>query len=424
MAGEALTHAGMVVVGGGECGTRAAMTLRELGWTGAVTVVGDDPLHAYERPPLSKAAMVAEDDEGAAPVHPYTREEIAAAGVAVHTGTTVRELDTGARRITCDDGTRLGYERLLLTVGSAPRSIPAVADAGALTLRTHADAERLRARLRPGTHVGIVGAGFIGLELAAAARHHGCAVTVLEAAPRALARAVPAAVADRVVALHRDHGVDVRFGAGVTAARRDGAGAVLELDAGGEVAVDTLVLGIGVEPRVGLAREAGLALDNGIRVDDRLRTSAPDVYAAGDCCSFPHPLFGGRRVRLESWRSALDQAVTAARNLLGEDVAHEAVPWFWSDQYDHVLQVVGLSQLVTRDVVRERPDGVSLHFGLDEDDRLVCGAGFGQGGSVAKDVRLAQRLIERGISPEAGQLADPSVSLRDLVRSVSPGVGR
>lgn len=405
----------MVIVGGGECGTRAAMTLRERGWTGTVTVIGDDPLHAYERPPLSKVSMVAEDVEGAAPVHPYTREVLAAAGVAVHTGTTVKLLDSEGHRIECDDGTRLDYERLLLAVGSAPRTISALGEQGALTLRTHADAERIRTRLRAGCRLGIVGAGFIGLELAASARTRGCQVTVLEAAPRALARAVPPAVAEQVVAVHREHGVDVRFATGATGARRQGDATVLELTTGEELPVDTLVLGIGVEPRVDLAEEAGLTVDNGIRVDDRLRSSAADVFAAGDCCSFPHPLFGGRRVRVESWRSALDQAVTAARNLLGEDVPHEAVPWFWSDQYDHVLQVAGLSQFAVTEVVRERHDGVHLHFGLDEDERLVCASGMGRGSAVAKDVRLAQRLMERRIVPTPDELADPDVPLRALL---------
>ncbi len=411
-------HDRILVVGGGECGTRAAMTLRQIGHTGPVTVVGDDPLHAYERPPLSKVSMAAATAEDAAPVHPYTRDALTEAGVTVHTGTRAEHLDPAAREVTCSGGERLAYDRLLLAVGSEPNTLADLAPVAPLTLRTHADAERIRRRLTEGGHIAIVGAGFIGLELAAVARGHGCQVTVIETAPRALSRIVPEAVADQVVALHREHGVDLRFGDAVAEAHRAGDATRLVLASGDTVDVETVVLGIGVHPRTELARAAGLAIDDGIRVDDRLRTSDPRVFAAGDCCSVPLPLFGGRRVRLESWRAALDQAVTVAHNLAGEDLRYEAVPWFWSDQYDQMVQMAGLPQYAQRTVVRERPDGGHTYFGFDRAGRFVSVAGLGRGPSVAKDVRIAQRMMERGLHPTEDQVSDTGRSLRDLMRDL------
>lgn len=397
------------------------MTLRQLGHAGPVTIVGDDPLHAYERPPLSKVAMAAATAEDAAPVHPYTRDEIADADVVVRTGTTVERLDLGRGEAICAGGESIAYDRLLLAVGSEPKTLPHLDPVGPLTLRTHADAERIRTRLRPGRHIAVVGAGFIGLELAAAARERGCEVTVIEVAPRALARIVPEAVAEQVVALHREHGVQLRFGDSVTGAERSGESTKLLLASGDSLVVDSVVVGIGVRPRTDLAEAAGLAVDNGIRVDDRLRTSDSRVYAAGDCCSVPLSCAGGRRVRLESWRAALDQAVIAAHNLAGDNTAYEAVPWFWSDQYDQMVQMAGLPQYAESTVTRERADGGLLHCGFDAEGRFVSVAGMGRGAAVAKDVRVAQRMMERGIEPTPEQLADSGRSLRDLMRALATG---
>jgi 3-phenylpropionate/trans-cinnamate dioxygenase ferredoxin reductase subunit len=177
---------------------------------------------------------------------------------------------------------------------------------------------------------------------------------------------------------------------------------------------------VGAVPETALAEKAGLAVDDGVRVDDRLRTSDPDIFAAGDCCSFPHPLYDGRRIRLEAWRNAHDQAVVAARNLLGTDEPYRAVPWFWSDQYDLTLQVAGLADAAATEVVRRRPDGVELRFGLGPDGRLLSAAAIGPGNAVAKDVRLAELLIAARAVPDPADLTDPAVPLKGLVRAAAP----
>jgi 3-phenylpropionate/trans-cinnamate dioxygenase ferredoxin reductase subunit len=393
---------GIVVVGGGECGTRAAFELREAGWQGPVTLVGAEPGLPYERPPLSKSVLA-----GGPPVPACDEARLRDAGVRHVAGVAATDIDRERHELVLGDGRRVGYDRLLLATGAVPRRLAGLP--GALQLRSLADALALRDRLRPGTRVGVVGAGLIGLEVAAGAVARGCAVTVVEAAPRPLARAVPAAVAEVVAARHAQAGVDLRCGV-------DGAD-------GAETALtgcDVVVVGVGAVPETALAEKAGLAVSNGVLVDDRLRTSDPDVYAAGDCCAFPHPLYGGRRVRLESWRNAHDQAVVAARNLLGADEPYTAVPWFWSDQYDLTLQVAGLVDAAATEVVRTRADGVELRFGLEAGGRLVSAAGVGPGNAVAKDVRLAERLIAARAAPDPADLADAGVPLKALLRAAGP----
>lgn len=397
---------GMVVVGAGECGTRAALALREEGYAGPVTLVGGEPGHPYERPPLSKAVL-----SGAAGLTPLCPpERLADAGVTHLAGVAATALDVRAHELTLADGRVLGYERLLLATGARARPLP-----GARVLRSHADAVVLRERLVPGTRVGIVGGGFIGLEVAATAAGLGCAVTVVEAAPRLMGRAVPERLAARAAARHVEAGVDVRCGSAV--ARLEPGRIVL--GDGGAVEVDVVVAGIGSAPEIALAEAAGIAVGNGIVVDGSFATSAADVFAAGDCCAFPHPLYDDRPVRLESWRAAQEQGAHAARALLGTAEPYAAVPWFWSDQYDLSLQVAGLPGVATEEVVRVRPDGAELWFGLDA-GRLVAVAGIGQGTAVAKDVRIGEMLIARRAAPDPAALADPAVALKPLLRAPSP----
>jgi 3-phenylpropionate/trans-cinnamate dioxygenase ferredoxin reductase subunit len=182
------------------------------------------------------------------------------------------------------------------------------------------------------------------------------------------------------------------------------------------LAFDTVVAGVGAVPETGLAEKAGLAIDNGVRVDDRLTTSDPDIFAAGDCCSFPHPLYGGHRIRLEAWRNAQDQGRAVARNMLGDERPFAAVPWFWSDQFDLTLQIAGLPDAAAQEVVRDRPDGVTIRFGLGDDGRLLSAAAIGTGNAVAKDIRLAEMLIARRAVPDSATLADPAVPLKSLLR--------
>ncbi|GAA4678374.1 FAD-dependent oxidoreductase [Pseudonocardia yuanmonensis] len=397
---------GVVVVGAGECGTRAALALREEGYAGPVALVGGEPGHPYERPPLSKAVLAG----SAGPTPLCTAEQLAEAGVTHLAGTAATALDTAAHTLTLADGRVLGYDRLLLATGARARTLP-----GAHVLRSHADAVALRERLVSGARVGIVGGGFVGLEVAATAAALGCAVTVVEAAPRPMGRAVPERIAARAAARHAEAGIDIRCG---TAVARLEPGRIV-LGDGGVVEVDVVVAGIGSVPETALAQAAGIAVSDGVVVDGAFATSAPDVLAAGDCCSFPHPLYDDRRLRLESWRAAQEQGAHAARALLGAREPYAAVPWFWSDQHDLCLQVAGLPGAATEEVVRVRPDGAELWFGLDA-GRLVAVAGIGVGTAVAKDVRIGELLIARRAAPDPAALADPAVALKPLLRVPSP----
>ncbi|WP_068327827.1 NAD(P)/FAD-dependent oxidoreductase [Janibacter terrae] len=398
---------GIVVVGAGECGTRAAMTLRDKGFDGPITLIGRETVHAYERPPLSKASLAAEASDL---VHPWTREELEGAGISLRLGVEVTSIDLGTRTVVTDVGP-LAYDRLLLALGSRARRL----DLEHLHyLRTREDADALRGVVREGGRLLVIGAGFVGLEVAAGARERGMEVTVIEAADRALARAVPAVVAERVVALHAHHGVTIRTRTTVTAVQDEGSHLLATLSTGETIVADAVVAGVGAEPVTEIAAAAGLLVEDGIVVDELLRTSDPHVWAAGDCASYPDPRTG-RRVRIESWRSAHDQAVSAAAAMLGETEPHAAVAWFWSDQYDQMLQTAGVPGPGEREVVRAREDGSLLHLGLAADGRVLDATSLGRGPVVAKDIRVAEQLIAAGARPDVSDLEDPGVPLRSLL---------
>jgi 3-phenylpropionate/trans-cinnamate dioxygenase ferredoxin reductase subunit len=398
---------GMVIVGAGEAGARAAMALREHGFAGGIVLIGEEGAAPYERPPLSKAVMTAADEPTATVI--ATHDRLAAAGVAFRHDM-VERIDRDARDVVCASGERVAYEKLLLATGARPRTLPIPGAGHALYLRTFADALALRARLRSGAHLVVVGGGFIGLEVAASAVARGCRVTVLEAAPRILMRGVPAEIAAHVAALHRGAGVDLRTAVAIAGFEADG----VVLADGSEIACDGIVVGVGAAPETGLAAAAGLALDNGVAVDATLRTSDPAIYAAGDCCSFPSPLYDGRRLRLEAWRNAQGQGTLAARNMLGAGLAYDAVPWFWSDQYTQTLQVAGLPDMAATSVRREVGDGALLFFHIGADGRLVAASGIGTL-ALSKDIRVAEILIARGARPDPAALAAPETRLRSLL---------
>jgi 3-phenylpropionate/trans-cinnamate dioxygenase ferredoxin reductase component len=284
-------------------------------------------------------------------------------------------------------------------------------------LRTHADAVALRERLAPGTRVGVIGGGFIGLELASSAVALGCTVTVVELGPRLMGRAVPASIAAVMAQRHIAAGIDVRCGTAVTGLAEAASGVTIKLAEGGSVEVDVVLAGVGSEPETALAAAAGIEVSDGIVVDSRFATSAPEVFAAGDCCRYPHPLYDGKLLRLESWRVALEHGAAAARAMLGGAGGYAGVPWFWSDQHDLSLQVTGLTSAADHEVVRLRSDGVEIWFGLDASGRLVAAAAAGPGNAVAKDIKLAEMLIARRANPEAAVLADPGVALKSILRS-------
>jgi 3-phenylpropionate/trans-cinnamate dioxygenase ferredoxin reductase subunit len=402
--------AGMLIVGAGECGTRAALALREAGYDGPVTLLGAEPHPPYERPPLSKDAIVAASP-AAKPIG--GSERLAEAGIDFRPGLAVTEIDRAARVVRCDGAAALAYDKLLLATGARPRTLP-LPGAGTLsvaTLRTLEDAVGIRASLGLGRRLAVIGGGFIGLELAASARRLGTEVAVIEALPRLLSRGVPAEIAAALYARHLEEGVSFHFGARIAELSPRG----VALGDGTLVPADLVVVGIGAVPNTELGAAAGLAVDNGLAVDATLATSDPAVFAAGDCCSFPHPLYDGRRLRLESWRSAQEQGTLAARNMLGEGEPTSAVPWFWSDQYDLTLQISGIADGAAAAVRRELADGAFVVFHLAADGRLLAASGIGRGNAVAKDVRLAEMLIARRGRPDPAALADPAQNLKRLL---------
>lgn len=315
----------IVIVGAGLAGGTAATELREQGHDGPVVLLGAEDHPPYERPPLSKGYLLGNDPLEDAFVHP--REWYAEHDVDLRTGVEATALDTEAQVVSTTAGD-VPYERLLLATGAEPRRLTAVEDAGipVAYLRTIEDSDRLKAAFREGRRIAVVGAGWIGLEAAAAAREAGSDVTVFETAPLPLLRVLGPTVAEVFADLHREHGVDLRLGTSV--ARDDLRGA------------DLVVAGIGVAPRLDLARSAGLAVEDGVLVDAHLRTSVPSVYAVGDIASHAHPVLG-RRIRVEHWDTAINQGKTAAHNLVGGEETYDAMPYFFTDQYDLGMEYVG-----------------------------------------------------------------------------------
>jgi 3-phenylpropionate/trans-cinnamate dioxygenase ferredoxin reductase subunit len=403
----------MVIVGAGEAGTAAAVGLREGGWDGPIVLIGDEPHAPYERPPLSKAAMTSVGDP--APTAIAAAARFAEFGIAHLAGAEVSAIDRAGRVVRLADGRWRTYERLLLATGAAPRRLAVPGGERALVLRSFDHALALRPHFAPGRSVAIVGGGFIGLELAASARERGAEVTVVEAAPRILMRGVPAVLADVIADRHRAAGVRLLTGIGIAAIEEEGGRHAVVLADGRRIAADCVVAGIGAVPNTTLASAAGLRLDNGIAVDGTLRTSDPGIFAAGDCCSFPHPLYGGRRLRLEAWRNAQEQGAAAARAMLGSSEAYAAVPWFWSDQYDLHLQIAGLPDEGATVVERDPGQGGRLLFHLTPDGRLAGASGLGPIGAIARDLRIAEMLIARSARPDPATLASPAAKLKALL---------
>ncbi|MBM2710459.1 FAD-dependent oxidoreductase [Mesorhizobium caraganae] len=406
-------QAGMVIIGAGECGGRAALTLRELAYDGPVTLVGDEPHLPYERPPLSKDAMVSDAPEIKAIASDAMLAERAIRHI--HSVQAVA-IDRTAHTVRLTDGSVLLYNKLLLATGSTPRRLPMPGlGSRCVYLRTFADALAIRQHLSAGNRVAIIGGGFIGLELAASARKLWAVVIVIEAQPRILMRGVPAEIAEIVHQAHEAEGVKILTGQGIISIADDGTEVCIALADGQEIVADLAVIGIGAVPVTGLAVEAGLTIDNGIAVDATLRTGDPDIFAAGDCCSFPLAVYAGRRVRLEAWRNAQEQGALAARNMLGAGEAHAAVPWFWSDQYGLSLQIAGLSDEGKSMVRRDLSDGAFILFHLAEDGRLVAASGIGPGNAVARDIRLAEMLIAKRVKPAPEALGSQDVKLKSLL---------
>lgn len=396
---------GIVIIGAGECGTRAAFTLREAGYGGAVSLIGDEPHLPYERPPLSKPA-----ETGARLKTITTAEAMDAADINYRQGVSALEIETGSRSVSLNDGRIVHYDKLLLATGARPRQLTCAGAARALHFRSYADALEIFRRAADARRVAIIGGGLIGMELAAVLRSNELDVSVIEMAAKPLGRAVPTRFAEQLHLVHEERGVEFFLGRGIV---EIGDGFVL-LEDGTRVPSDLTVAAIGVVPDVELAGKAGIATGNGILTDAYLRTSDPNVFAAGDCAAVS--VNGAAPVRYESWRNARRQAETAGRNMAGGSEQLISTPWFWSDQYDLSLQVVGSTAVGgTEAVLRACPNG-EIEFHL-LDGHLVAAAGLGTGNAVAREIKLAEMLIDAGVTLEASALRDPDVSLKDLLKA-------
>jgi 3-phenylpropionate/trans-cinnamate dioxygenase ferredoxin reductase subunit len=351
-----------VIVGASLCGAKAAETLRAEGFGGSVVLLGDERERPYERPPLSKGYLLGKDDKASIYVH----EEAwyAANEVDLRLGVTATALDLSARQVVLADGGTVGYDRVLLATGAAPRrlSVPGADLEGVLYLRRVGDSERLQAALRTGGQVVIVGAGWIGLEVAAAAREAGCEVTVVEPEDGALHRHLGPELGGMFADLHREHGVAFRFGESVTELRGSGGKISAAVTSSGEELPAGLVLvAIGAVPATRLASDAGLDVGNGVLADAGLRTSAQEVFAAGDAANAFHPLYG-KHVRVEHWANALNGGPAAAKSMLGQGVTYDAVPYFFSDQYDLGMETAGLPEPGSYDQIVYRGDRDAREF--------------------------------------------------------------
>jgi len=344
----------LVIVGGGQAAAQAVQSLRQQSFTGAITLLSDEPHPPYQRPPLSKKYFAGELARERLLLRPATF--YAEKGVALELGARVEEIEPAERRVRLRDGRTLAYDRLLLATGSRARVLPVPgADLpGVHYFRTIADVDSILASLAPGARAVLVGAGYIGLEVAASARQRGFDVTVLEAADRVMSRTVSAEVSAFYEACHRTAGVAIHCNAGVKAFHGGARVTAVETTDGRQFACDVAIIGIGIEPNVELAARAGLPCSNGIVVDELARTADPNIVAAGDCTNHPLPLLE-RRVRLESVPNAIHQAKVAAASLVGTPSPYSEVPWFWSDQYDLKLQIAGLSTGYDEVVLRGDP---------------------------------------------------------------------
>lgn len=404
----------IVIVGAGQAGVQSAEALRAGGFTGAITLLGDEAHGPYHRPPLSKAWLAGDID--AAQLVMRAPEMLAKKDITLRTSVAVRSIDRAARTLALADGSSLAYTGLVLATGASPRrlGLPGADATNVLPLRSRDDASAIAACMarcaERGLPVVVIGGGFIGLEVAATARKKGLDVTVLEAAPRLLGRVLAPLLSDWFAELHRQHGVQLRLGVQVERIDTvDGEATGVQLADGTHLPAGLVVVGVGVTANDALARDAGLACDRGIVVDACARTSDPAMVAAGDCTARRLP--DGSLLRLESVNNATEQGKSAAAALLGQERPFSSTPWFWSDQYDKKLQMAGLSAGADRWAVRgDRGSGTFSVWHFRGDTLLAVDTI-----SAARDHLLARKLLDAGVSPTPQQVADSGFDLAGLM---------
>ena len=405
--------AAYVIVGASLAGAKAAETLREEGYDGPLVLIGEETERPYERPPLSKEYLLGKADRDVIYVHPpgwYAEHDI-----DLRLGARVTDLDPATHEVTMADGSRVGYARLLLATGSSPQRLPVPgADAdGVLYLRRVGDCDQIKATFQTVSRVAVIGGGWIGLETAAAARAAGVEVTILERGELPLLRALGREAAEVFAGLHRDHGVDLRTGvqvAGITGTggRADG----VRLTDGSHIPAEAVIVGVGITPNTQLAEAAGLQVGNGIITDARLRTSDPDIYAAGDVAHAYHPLLG-KPIRVDHWYNALHQPQTAAKAMLGQDAAYDRVPYFFTDQYDLGMEYAGYVEPAGYDQVVFRGD-----VGRREFIAFWLGGGrvlAGMNVNIFDVNDTIQAIVRGGRAVDTSRLAHPDVPLEDFL---------
>jgi 3-phenylpropionate/trans-cinnamate dioxygenase ferredoxin reductase component len=405
----------MVIVGGGQAGGQLASELRALGYTGAITLVSEEPCLPYKRPPLSKAYLAGSVARESLYVTPQASFD--KAGIEFIGGVRASHIDRKAKQLALADGRRIGYQKLALCTGSRARqlNLPGADGPRIFPLRTLADVDAIRACCAAGRRAVIIGGGFIGLEAAAVLRKLDMQVTVLEGLPRVLARVTVPTVSAFYERIHREAGVDLRTGVRIEGFESAADTTRVLLGDGSRIEADCVIVGIGIVPNVELAQECGLAVDNGILVDEYARTEDPDIVAAGDCTNHPSA-FLGRRLRLESVPNALEQSRVAARTLMGRAEPYNSVPWFWSDQYDLKLQMVGISAGFDQVVVRGDPSTQRsfIAFYLLNGTLIAADAV-----SRPQDFILAKKLVAEKAVIDPARLADEAVPLKSLAPAAS-----
>ena len=397
----------VIVIGAGQGGSSCVVKLRNLGFDGGITLIGEESAPPYQRPPLSKAYLLGEMELERLFLRPaelYEEEKI-----DLMLNTRVEAVDTTAKTVVAG-GAALRYDDLVFATGATPRRLPAAIGGdlgGVYTVRDLADVDAMAPEFAAGRRVLIIGGGYIGLEAAAVAAKKGLSVTLVEMEDRILKRVAAKETSDYFRDLHRSNGVTILEGVGLKALEGDGRVSAATLSNDQRLEIDFAIVGIGIAPCAGLAEAAGVALDNGIRTDAQGRTSIDGVWAAGDCASFP---YRGERIRLESVPNAIDQAELVAENIMGANKDYVAKPWFWSDQFDVKLQIAGLNKGFDRVITRTAGDATSFWY-YKRDALLAVDAA-----NAPREYMVGKRLIESGKSPDPNAVADPATDLKALMR--------
>jgi 3-phenylpropionate/trans-cinnamate dioxygenase ferredoxin reductase component len=400
----------IVIIGGGTAAASVAAALRKTGFSGFLDIISAEVMVPYERPPLSKRFLL--DDDAAIPTL-LSPDWYSENDVSLRLGTTAAAVDRSGF-VELDSGLRLRFDKLVFATGGTPRRLPqldACGDDRVFYLRSVSDALRLRTALADGGHLVLIGAGFIGGELASSARQLGVDVTMIEQQEVPLAHIVGRRIGAEYADIHREHAVEVRTGVVVDRATRSGDAICLQLSDGSNVACDYVAIGVGLEPACDLAAQSGISCDKGILVDEYCRTNLPDVYAAGDVANHFNPLFG-RRMRVEHHDNAIRQGIAVAANLLGEGMVYADPHWFWSDQYEHTLQGVGSINTSTTHVDRGAVESRSFTRFYLQDNSIIGAVGLNTG----PEIKYASRLIAMKAITEPAALADPDFDLKAMAK--------